>query len=131
MGEHWICVYTYKEGREGLQVAQRLTSKLFEWSVIPNNNNAKGGQTTAWKQSLIHWRTSDLRKIFTSFHGWLNCLEAAKPLNGDSILFSTQSPGVPGNHLIDQKRWNVESRLEPPNSLEPGTSGLGIQHPNR
>ena len=30
-----------------------------------------------------------------------NCLKHAKPLEGDSLLFTTQSPGVPGTHLIN------------------------------
>ena len=31
---------------------------------------------------------------------WFNCLKAKEPLRGDSLLFNTQSPGVPGTHLI-------------------------------
>ena len=30
-----------------------------------------------------------------------NCLKATEPLQGDSLLFTTQSPGVPGTHLIN------------------------------
>ena len=33
-----------------------------------------------------------------------NCLKPTKPLNGDSLIFTTQSPGVPGTHLIDLRR---------------------------
>ena len=29
-----------------------------------------------------------------------NCLKDIEPLRGDSLLFTTQSPGVPGTHLI-------------------------------
>ena len=32
---------------------------------------------------------------------WFNCLKHAKPLEEDSLLFTTQSPGVPGTHLIN------------------------------
>ena len=32
---------------------------------------------------------------------WFNCLKATEPLRGDGLLFRTQSPGVPGTHLID------------------------------
>ena len=30
-----------------------------------------------------------------------NCLKAAEPLHGGSLLFTTKSPGVPGTHLIN------------------------------
>ena len=33
-----------------------------------------------------------------------NFLKVIKPLRGDSLLFTTQSPGVPGTHLIDLRR---------------------------
>ena len=33
-----------------------------------------------------------------------NFLEATEPLKGDSLLFTTLSPGVPGAHLIDLER---------------------------
>ena len=35
---------------------------------------------------------------------WFNCLKATKPLRGDSLLFTTQPPGVRGTHLIDLGR---------------------------
>ena len=31
----------------------------------------------------------------------LNSLKATQPLQEDSLLFSTQSPGVPGTYLIN------------------------------
>ena len=49
-------------------------------------------------------------KIFTfKLYGpflWMtfNCLKATGPLRGDSLLFTTKSPGVPGTHLIDLGR---------------------------
>ena len=30
-----------------------------------------------------------------------NCLKVTKPLRGGSLLFTTQSSGVPGTHLIN------------------------------
>ena len=33
-----------------------------------------------------------------------NCHKATGPLKGDSLPFMTQSPGVPGTHLIDLGR---------------------------
>ena len=31
-------------------------------------------------------------------------LKATEPLQGDTLLFTTKSPGVPGDHLIDLGR---------------------------
>ena len=50
-------------------------------------------------------------KLYSSFL-WkeFKCLKATEPLRGDSLLFTTQSRGVPGNHLINfnwMKGWNV------------------------
>ena len=39
----------------------------------------------------------------------LNCLKATEPLQKDSLILTTQSPGVPGVHLIDLvklKSWD-------------------------
>ena len=33
-----------------------------------------------------------------------NCSKAAEPLRRDSLFFTTNSPGVPGTHLIDLGR---------------------------
>ena len=35
---------------------------------------------------------------------WLNCLKVTEQLRGDSLLFTTQSPGVLGTLLIDLGR---------------------------
>ena len=35
---------------------------------------------------------------------WFNCLQAAGPLVGNSLLFTTKSAGVPGAHLINLGR---------------------------
>ena len=60
-----------------------------------------------------------------------NSLKATEPLRQDSLLFTTQSPGVPGTHLIDIGRMKeCDFTLEPPSGFEPGTPGLGNQHPN-
>ena len=34
----------------------------------------------------------------------LNCLTATEPLRGESLLFTTRSPGDPGTHLINLRR---------------------------
>ena len=33
-----------------------------------------------------------------------NCLKATEPVQGDSLLFTTQPPGVPGTDLINLER---------------------------
>ena len=35
---------------------------------------------------------------------WLNCVKVTEELRGDSLPFTTQSPGVPGTHLINLRR---------------------------
>ena len=34
----------------------------------------------------------------------MNCLKATEPLQGDSLLFTTKPPGVPGTQFIDLGR---------------------------
>ena len=41
----------------------------------------------------------------TPFYGF-NCLQATESLRGDSLLFTTKSPGVSGVHLIDLGMMN-------------------------
>ena len=44
-------------------------------------------------------------KLYSPFSWmWFSCPKATEPLRGDSLLFTTQSPGVPGTHLIDLGR---------------------------
>ena len=69
-------------------------------------------------------------KLYDSFL-WMdfNCLKATEPLQGDSlkfkvlVFFTTQSPGVPGTHLINFDHMKVEITLvlKPPSGLEFGT----------
>ena len=35
---------------------------------------------------------------------WFNCLKASEPLQGDSLLFTTKFPEIPGTHLSDLGR---------------------------
>ena len=66
-------------------------------------------------------------------YGWgFKCLKAAKPLWGDSLLFTSQSPGVPGIHLINfggMKGWN-NLDLEATQQIWIQDPGLGIQRIN-
>ena len=38
-------------------------------------------------------------------------------------------PGRPGTHVIDDRICETEPTMEQPTGIEPGTSGLVIQHP--
>ena len=48
------------------------------------------------------------RKLYGPFL-WLglNCLKVTVPLQGDSLLFTTRSPGVPSTHLIDLRMTKI------------------------
>ena len=50
----------------------------------------------------------------------LNCLKATWPLQGDSLLFTTQPPGVPDTHLINFDRIKEWNKLDPPSRFESG-----------
>ena len=45
------------------------------------------------------------KKLYGHFL-WMgfNCIKATEPLLGDSLLFTTKSPGGPGTHLIDLRK---------------------------
>ena len=47
-----------------------------------------------------------------------HCLKATEPLQRDSLLFNTRSPGLSGTHLVD-----LRTDLEPPNGFKPGIPG--------
>ena len=53
----------------------------------------------------------------TPFYGF-NCLKATESLRGDSLLFTTKSPGVPGVHLIDLGMMNGWVDLETTGQLQ-------------
>ena len=55
-----------------------------------------------------------------------NCLKATELTRGESLLFTTQFPGVLGTHLIDL--WKAESTLEPPSGFEAGTLCFYLFH---
>ena len=57
-------------------------------------------------EELIHKkdameRIAVKKKLYGTFLWiWFNCLQAAGPLVGNSLLFTTKSAGIPGAHLI-------------------------------
>ena len=59
-------------------------------------------------------------------------LKATEPLTEDSLFFTTQSPGVPGTHLINfskMKDWNnLDLQATWQNWIQ--DHGLGIQYLN-
>ena len=61
----------------------------------------------------------------------LNCFKAIEPLRGNSLFFTTRSPGDPDIHLINLGRMKgSELTLEPPSGFDAGTTELGIQRLN-
>ena len=61
-----------------------------------------------------------------------NCLKATEPLRGDSLIFTTQPPGVPGTHLInfnEMKGWN-NLDLEATKQIWIWDTVIGIQRLN-
>ena len=60
----------------------------------------------------------------------VNCLKAAEPLRGDSLLFTTKLPENPGTRLIDLERMKGLVDLEPRSCFEHETPGLGIRSLN-
>ena len=47
-----------------------------------------------------------------------NYLKAKEPLLGDSLLFITKFPEIPGTHLINLRRIKAELILKPPSGFE-------------
>ena len=47
----------------------------------------------------VYFKTFTFEKNFL----WMgfNCLKATEPVRGDSLLFTTQPPGLPGIYLIN------------------------------
>ena len=70
---------------------------MFDWvlntPLLPVKNKRK---------MILH------EKLYGSFlRMGFNCLKATEPRRGDRLLFTTQSPGVPGTHLIDLGRMKA------------------------
>ena len=40
------------------------------------------------------------------FYGWGSNASRLKPLQGDSLLFTTKLPEIPGTHFTDVERMN-------------------------
>ena len=55
------------------------------------------------------------------FYGWGSSASRLEPLQGDSLLFTTKFPEIPGTHFIDLGRMKAESTLEPLSGFEHGT----------
>ena len=45
----------------------------------------------------LHSRYASVAFLWNGF----NCFKVTEPLRGDSLLFTIQSPGLPGTHLVD------------------------------
>ena len=50
------------------------------------------------KQTILY---AKLKTLWPLFMDGFNCLKVTEPLRGDSLFFTTKSPGVPGTDLIN------------------------------
>ena len=72
-----------------------------------------------YSELLMFWNSikiivfAGLLKLYDPFL-WMgfNCLKATEPLRGDSLLFTTKFPAIPGTHLIDLGRMKDWVDLE-------------------
>ena len=70
----------------------------------------RAGNNEQYIYYSYHKKTSvvNLTKKIDSFVPFIwmefSCLKSTKPLRGDSSVFTTTSPRVPGNHLINLER---------------------------
>ena len=65
------------------------------------------------------------------FYGWGATVSRLQSHYEERVYFLPLSPQeVLVLIWLNSEGWNAESTLEPPNSFEPGTPGLGIQRPN-
>ena len=49
----------------------------------------------------FEFRATNIKNYVPVLWMGFNCLKATGPLQGDTLLFATRFPGVPGTHLID------------------------------
>ena len=50
------------------------------------------------------------KNFMAPFYGWGSATSRLEPLRGDSLLFITKSPEIPGTHFIDLGRMKGLSR---------------------
>ena len=70
----------------------------------------------------------DLKNLTLKLYGpflWMGSTASRiEPLRGDSLLFTTKFPEIPGTHFIDLGRMKkTESTLESPSGFEHETPG--------
>ena len=58
------------------------------------------------------------------------CSTTPRPLQEDSLLFTTKLPEIPGTHLIDLRKMKGWVNLGATQRFEHWTPELGIQHLN-
>ena len=58
-----------------------------------------------WMNSIIlHYMIKKKKNFMAPFYGWGSTASRLRPLRGDSLLFTTQLPEIPGAHFIDLGR---------------------------
>ena len=71
------------------------------------------------------------KNFMALFYGWDSIVLRLQSNCEEAVYFSLLNPqNVLVLILLTSEGWKAESTLEPPSGFEPGTHGLGIQHPN-
>ena len=48
----------------------------------------------------VYFKTFTLKKLYGHFYGWASIGKATQPLRGDSLVFTTRFPGLPGTQRM-------------------------------
>ena len=67
---------------------------MFDWVLNMSLLRVKNKKTDYLIEKTLNF-TAPFYGVFIAF------LKATEPLRGDGLLFTIQSPGVPGNYLIN------------------------------
>ena len=73
------------------------------------------------------------KTLWLLFVDGFSFLEASESLPGDSLLFITESPGIPGIYILIWRTlevWKAEATLKPPSGFELKIPEFEIQHTN-
>ena len=98
----------------GFKVSQKVTWKCkFKSSDTISFISSKRRKRR--KSSLKIWKRNYQKKtldFMAPFYGWGSTVSTGltEPLRGESLLFTTKSPGGPGNHFFDLRRMKLGPR---------------------
>ena len=88
-----------------------LQSKIQTMCPPSFDQSSNGLMVTHDFGTRIYIIDSYFKNFVAPFYGLdvgQNCFKTTEPLRGDSLPFTTKSPGVPGTHLTDFGRMKVD-----------------------